>query len=99
MKKFYEKSVIQVRFDEHVQQIVAVKPSDKSAGVVVVCNICRVLGKNIADYLVYRVVALFLKCVINCGKDLFHFGFLVIFYGKLHSYVVQRKNLLGKKLK
>ena len=46
-----------IGFNQNLKQLVAVDMTNKSARVVERCNICRVFGKDIADKLVYRIVA------------------------------------------
>ena len=47
-------------FHHSVQKVIAVELAHKVSGVVVGSYICRILRKDIADYLVFRVVSLFL---------------------------------------
>ena len=70
-------SLVQVAGQQLLQQLVAVKAADEAAGVVVVGDVRRVLGEDVADELVDRVVAFDNKGMIHGSEDLFHFCFVV----------------------
>ena len=70
-------SLVQVAGQQLLQQLVAVKAADEAAGVVVVGDVRRVLGEDVADELVDRVVAFDNKGMIHGSEDLLHFCFVV----------------------
>ena len=67
----------QIAAHERLQQLVAVEAADEAAGVVVVGDIRRILGENVADELVDGVVPFDNKGMIHGSEDLLHFCFVV----------------------
>ena len=61
---------VQIAGLQLLQQLVAVKTADEAAGVVVVGDIRRVLGEDVADELVDGIVSLFLQLVIDAHQDI-----------------------------
>ena len=55
-----------------MQQLVPVDLPDQAARVVMVCDIRRVLGEDVAHDLADRLIALAFERVIDLGEDLFH---------------------------
>jgi len=60
-----------------VQQLVPVETADQAAGVVVVRDIGRVLGENVAHDLIDRVIALDDKRIVDGGQYFLHFRLAV----------------------
>lgn len=69
--------LVEVGLHQLAHQLVAVDARDKRAGVVVICDVGRVLGEYITHYLVYRVVALDHEGVIHRRKNFLHRGLAV----------------------
>lgn len=70
-------SLVQVAGQQLLQQLVAVKAADEAAGVVVVGDVRRILGEDVADELVDRVIAFDNKGMIHGSEDLLHLCFVV----------------------
>lgn len=68
---------VQIAGQQLLQQLIAVEAADEAAGVIVVGDIRRILGENVADELVDRVVAFDNKGMIHGSEDLLHFCFVV----------------------
>ena len=69
--------VLEIAAHQLLQQLIAVDAADERAGVVVVGDVRRVLGEDVADELVDRVVAFDNKGMIHGSEDLLHFCFVV----------------------
>ncbi len=54
----------QIACEQLMHKLITVNTADKTACVIVVCDVSRILGKNIADKLIYGIIALNLKRVI-----------------------------------
>ena len=65
-------SVIEVELHQLLHQLVAVDLADQAARVIVVGDVRRVLGEEIAYDLVDRVLTLLLQRVIYCGQRALH---------------------------
>ena len=59
---FFDSEII---LNHALQQLVSVQLSHKTAGIVVGGDICRILRKDVANYLADRIVPLFVKCVVT----------------------------------
>ena len=78
----------QIILYKRLQKSVAVNTPYKVSGVIMSGYIGRVFGKNIADYLVYGVIALFLKRVVDKRKNISYFLLGLVAYRKGHSSVI-----------
>ena len=65
--------------DERVKKLVAVKLSDKTACVVMICYICRIFGENVSDNLADWIIAFAFKCVVNFGQDELNLVIMILF--------------------
>ena len=63
-------SVLQVAFDQDLQELIAVDLTDQRARMVVVGDIGRILGEDVSHDLIDGIVALFLQCTIDRRHDL-----------------------------
>ena len=89
---FFLFSVRQIGLHKHLEKFVTINVADKSACVIERRNVSRILRENVANKLIYRVVALLLERVIDSSKDLLHLVFSVIVYRKSHGLVVHNIN-------
>lgn len=76
-----------IGFYKHLQKLVAVNMTDKTSRVVKRGDVCRVLGKDIANELIYRIVTLLFQRVVNGHKDFLHLVFPVLVNRKCHRFV------------
>jgi hypothetical protein len=67
----------EIAHKELLQQIVSVDAADEAAGVIVVRDISGILGKNITDKLVDRVIALLLERIIHGRQYFLHLNLAV----------------------
>ena len=51
--------------------------ADELTRIIIVCNVGRILRKDISHYLVYWVIALYHEGIINRIEDLLHLGLRV----------------------
>ena len=72
--------------EQLMHKLVTVDAADKSAGIIVVCDIRRVLRQNIAHELIYGVVALDFKRVLH-GRQYFSHLCLAVNSGKFSCNV------------
>ena len=56
-------------FYQGLQQGITVNTADKITRVIVGGDVGRILGQNVTHYLIYGVIALFFKRVINLGQN------------------------------
>ena len=69
-----------------------VKAADKAARVVVGRDIGRVLGQNVTDDLIYRVVALLFQSVVNRHEYAFYLTLAVVTQAESHSFVLHKSS-------
>ena len=55
---------IQIVLYKCLQKFVPVDVADNAPGVVVSCDVGRILGKDVAHYLIDRIIALFLESIV-----------------------------------
>ena len=67
-------SVKQVMTDQLLKKLIPIQFADKAASVVVVCDIGRILGQQVTDDLIDRVVALLTQSAVDCGQNGLHFS-------------------------
>ena len=84
----------QVMPHQLLQQVVPVDLADKTAGVVEIGDIRRVLREKIADDLVDGIVALFIQRAINRREDFLHFLRRIVRDHKLDCIIVHTVYLL-----
>lgn len=60
----------EIGLNKHLQKLISVNVTDKASRIVVCSYIGRVFGKNIAYDLIYGIVTLFFKCIVNKRKRL-----------------------------
>ena len=65
-----------------LQQGVAVDPADEVSGIVVGGDIGRILRQNISNQLIYGVIALFTKCLVNGEQYIPYLLLLIVSDGK-----------------
>lgn len=58
----------EIGLNKHLQKLISVNMTDKASRIVVCSYIGRVFGKNIAYDLIYGIVTLFFKCIVNKRK-------------------------------
>ena len=68
MVVFFLFSVRQIGLHKHLEKFVTINVADKSACVIERRNVSRILRENVANKLVYRVVALLLNPCIDVIK-------------------------------
>lgn len=79
--------ICKIGFHKHLKQLVTVDVTYQTSSVVEGCDVCRILGKDISDKLIDRIIALLLKCVVYCGEYLFHFVFSVVVHRECHGLI------------
>ena len=77
-----------------LQQLVAIQLTDQAAGIIVIGDIRRVLGENVADDLVDGVIALLGQRAIDLHQGLLHLLAALGGYGVLDSVMIQNDYLL-----
>ena len=86
----------QIAADQLLQKLVPIQLGDHTAGVVVVGDVGGVLGQQIADDLIHRIVALFLQSVEDGTKGAAHIVLVVAGYDKFLCILVRHGvDLLG----
>ncbi len=78
----------EVCLNELAHKLIAVDAADEGSCALMVGDICGVLGENIANQLVYGVIALFSESLINCGNDCVHLMILIVVKGEFLSLSV-----------
>ena len=68
-----------------LQEFVTIELTDEAASIIVIGDIGGVLGKNVADNLIDRVVALFCEGLIDLNQNLLHFLVAVVYGGKFNG--------------
>ena len=82
--------------NQYLHQFITVNLADHAAGIIVVGDVGGILGQQIADDLVHRVVALFLQSVEDGTKGTAHIILVVAGYDKFLCILVRHGvDLLG----
>ena len=89
-------SISQITADQLLQQLVPIDLADKTAGIVVVGDVGRVLRQNIPYDLVDGIVTFFAESVINIGEDPLHLSFRIVRDLEFSCSVKQTSALLHK---
>ena len=88
------KSIGKILSDKLLQKLITVDLADETTGIVMICNICGVLLKDITDNLVDGIVTFFAECIINGGQNTLHLLIGVVLHIKLLGSVDHSDTLL-----
>ena len=79
--------MLEIGAHQNLEELIPVDMPDEIAGIVVRRDIGRILGQDIPDDLIDRIITLLYQCIINDRQRPLEFNFAFFVHGKGHCLV------------